>query len=128
MGFMDIFSSDTSNKIIDNVSSGIDKAWFTDEEKSDAFMKILDTKLKIALGNGNFQIAQRYLAFLFGINFLLAFWFGVAVFFLGSTEDLKSFLSLVGAFYLGWIMVAIITFYFGGGFANSLKFKKKAKA
>ena len=127
MGFIDIFSSDTSNKIIDNVSSGIDKAFFTDEEKSEANMKILETKLKIAQGNGNFQIAQRYIAFAFTINFILAFWAGVFIFFLGSGDIFKGYLSLISTFFLGWIMSSIIVFYFGGGFVNSIKFNKKLR-
>jgi len=121
MGFFDIFSSDTTDKIIDNVSSGIDKAFFTDEEKSEANKAILDTKLKIATSNGNFQIAQRYLSFMFAINFILSFWAGVAFYIFASAEKFKGFLSLISGFSMGWIMISIITFYFGGGFINSFK-------
>jgi len=58
---------------------------------------------------------------MFAVNFILSFWAGVAFYLFASDEKFRGFLSLVGVFSLGWIMIAIITFYFGGGFINSFK-------
>jgi len=121
MSFFNIFNPKTTDKLIDNVSNGIDKAFFTDEEKSIASKAILDTKLKIATSNGNFQIAQRLLALLFSVNFILSFWMCTVLYFYSSDKKFKGFLSLISDFHIGWIMLAIITFYFGGGFIGSLQ-------
>ncbi|MGB0467745.1 MAG: hypothetical protein ACPGF7_09495 [Pontibacterium sp.] len=64
-----------------------------------------------------FKVAQRYLAVLFAINYICAFWVGVGLWFTGG--DVKGFLDLMGAFWVGEIVAAIIGFYFGGGLLES---------
>ena len=61
---MGIFSwitggSDTAEKVVDNVSSGLDMMFYTDEEKSIASQKILDWKLKYASASANQSISRR---------------------------------------------------------------------
>jgi hypothetical protein len=71
-----------------------------------------------------FKIAQRYMAVLFTINFIVAFWVAVALW--SWDKDLQGFLDLMLAFNLGWIMLTIVGFYFGGGaFEGILKAKGK---
>ena len=121
MSFLDIFSSKTVDKSVDALIDSGDALFFTDEEKSKASFEILKAKIEMIKSNGNFQVAQRYLATMFGLNFILAFWIGVYLSILGDKPDYEAFIGVITAFSIGWIMVAIITFYFGGGFLNSFK-------
>ena len=125
MNFFDIFSPTTINKVVDGVIDGADALVYTDEEKAKALQLKTDTKLKMLDKFEPFKIAQRYLAFGFALNFIFAFWVGVAMLFMGETEFLTKYLELISIFQLGWIMIAIVSFYFGGGFLNTFKGFKK---
>jgi uncharacterized membrane protein len=120
-----IFSPDVVSKSVDAIINTGDVLVYTAEEKAQAYQKAVDTKLKMLQHFEPFKIAQRGLAFMFAINFLLSFWVGVAFYYFGTIEQLKGFLDLVGVFQLGWIMLAIISFYFGGGFISSMGIGKK---
>lgn len=120
----DIFSVKSVNKIVDGVYNGADKAFYTDEERADMEVKMSETKMKMLELYEPFKLAQRYLAFAFTINFILAFWVGTILFFWLPTY-LDGFLKLISVFQLGWIMLAIVSFYFGGGLMN--RFNSKVK-
>ena len=94
-----------------------------EEEKAKASQLAVDTKLKMLPLFEPFKLAQRYIALAFTVNFLLSFWVGVVLYVWFPTY-LDGFLNIVGVYQLGWIMLAIISFYFGGGFLES--FKKNA--
>jgi len=112
MGFFGrIFGSDS---VIDGAINGIDKVWFTDEEKSDYHLKMLASYEP-------FKVAQRGLGFIFAGLFGLAFVMGLVFVYLD--ESIKPILELVESFDLSMIMGLIIVFYFGGGTINSLKGK-----
>ena len=123
--FSDIFTSKSGEKTVDGIYNGIDKAFYTDEEKADMVIKQTDMKLKLLPLFEPFKLAQRFIAILFSVNFILAFWVGVVIWWFGKDEQLESFTRLIGVFNLGWIMTAIITWYFSGGVINSLKSKDK---
>ena len=57
-------SSEGISKTIDAVSSGIDMAVYTPEEKSISHQKMLDWKLKMATALGPQSLSRRVLAFL----------------------------------------------------------------
>ena len=116
-----IFSPDVVNKTVDAIVDSGDALFYTDEEKSVAAQKAIDTKLKMLPLFEPFKIAQRYIAFGFTLNFIVAFWVAVAFYAFGDKKLLDGFLIIVTTFQLGWIMLAIIGFYFGGGFADSMK-------
>lgn len=67
-----------------------------------------------------FKIAQRYLAVMFSATFLLCFVGSLVcvVADIGQPEQIK---ALVNEWWIGEIMLAIIGFYFGGGFLESRK-------
>jgi hypothetical protein len=71
-----------------------------------------------------FKLAQRYLALMFTVCFL-----GTFVLVMGMTlagkGDIESVKAVLGDFYIGESMMIILGFYFGGGFAESLKAVKK---
>lgn len=118
-----IFTPDIATKAVDGIYNGIDKAIYTDEEKAIAAQKQLDTKLKLLPLFEPFKIAQRVIAILFTINFILWVWVGIALY-LYLPDRLNGFIDLLIAFNIGWIMTAIIGWYFTGGVINSWKGKK----
>jgi len=123
MSFFDIFSPISVNKVVDAVIDSGDALVYTGQEKAKALQLKTETKIKMLKGFETFKIAQRYLAFGFALNFIFAFWVGVAL--LLSDFKLKEYLQLISIFQFGWIMIAIVSFYFGGGFVNSFKGVKK---
>jgi hypothetical protein len=73
-----------------------------------------------------FKVAQRYLALMFSFTFLSCF-----VLVLGMTlageADIDGVRQVIGEFYIGEIMLAIIVFYFGGGFTEGALASRKKK-
>jgi hypothetical protein len=107
-----IFGSD---KAISKGLDLIDDIWDTDEEKVAARVNLLKAYEP-------FKLAQRYIAFAFTGVFLACFFLalGMNQFGFGDLEGLK---QIMGEFKIGYIMLAIVGFYFGGGMFNSLKGK-----
>ncbi len=104
-------------KLADAVIDTGDAIFFTDEEKA-------KMKLELLKHYEPFKLAQRLLSLIFAINFIVAFWVGV-VFFVWFPNLASGFLGLVKAYDLGWIMLAIVSFYFTGGVINTVKGIKK---
>ena len=100
-------------KLTDALIDSGDALVFTDEEK--AKMKIELLKHYVP-----FKLAQRLLSLIFTINFIIAFWVGVALF-IWYPNLASGFLGLVKAYDLGLIMLAIVSFYFTGGVINGLR-------
>lgn len=71
-----------------------------------------------------FKVAQRYIALIFTITFVSSY-----ILVLGLTMagigDIAAVKNVLSEFYIGPIMLAIIGFYFGGGFAESIKGSKE---
>lgn len=143
---MGIFSKifgvqDTAKEIVNATISTGDKLFFTDEERSDAKQKVMEYYPTLLRAYEPFKLAQRILAmwfsFIYGIAFLVGL---VMVLFNVYTKyqalkagipldkivllDLQPLLNLIAAFSVGTIVLAIIGFYFGGGFLESLKRSK----
>ena len=91
----------------------IDEAWDTDEEKAAA-------KIAMLKAYEPFKLAQRYIAFAFTFIFLTCFLLALAMNQFGF-GDLSGLKEIMGEFKIGYIMLAIVSFYFGGGMFNSLK-------
>ena len=104
------------NKLTDAIIDSGDALVFTDEEKA-------KMKLELLKHYEPFKLAQRLLSLIFTINFILAFWVGVALF-IWYPNLAGGFLGLVKAYDLGWIMLAIVSFYFTGGIINGISNKK----
>ncbi len=121
--FSSLFSGDTINKTVDAVIDTGDALVYTDEEKAKALQLATETKMKMLSHYEPFKIAQRYIALMFTFNFIISFWVGVLIYFAYPLK-FDNFLGLIKSFELGWIMLAIISFYFGGGFLNSIGGKK----
>ena len=70
-----------------------------------------------------FKLAQRYLALMFAFTFLLCFAITLGMTLAGK-GDIDGVKSILGDFWIGEIMLVIVSFYFGGGLAESIKGKK----
>lgn len=113
-----------SGKVIEKGLDLIDDAFETDAEKRESKT---NAKISLMKAYAPFKIAQRWLAVLFGVNFVLSFWVAVALWAAG--RDMQGFLDIMTAFNLGWIMLTIVMFYFGGGLAESAgRMVKKGKS
>jgi len=107
----------------DVISKGmdlIDDAFTSDVE-------IIETKTKsktdLLLAYAPFKIAQRYLALMFGLSYLGAFWLCIIMFFMD--KDMSPIIEIMKVFSISIIMTAIIGFYFGGGFVEGIMNKRK---
>lgn len=128
----------SSEKMIDNVSSGVDKAFYTDQEKREGWERL-------ARLYEPFKIAQRYIAF--GLFFMISIMMILAVvvrlsgfWFEPTPQELK--LISEGSyipFYIAtseWIVLQVyklffepflwaVVFYYGGGATEGLVEKWK---
>lgn len=96
-----LFSSD---KLIDNITSGVDKMVLTTEEKLDNFKELLQLYAP-------FKIAQRFCMLIFCIPYAICWTITfIAGFWIKNEPMLK---TLDGD--MGTIVITIVVFYFGGG-------------
>jgi len=111
-----------SQKIIDAGISGIDKAFYTEEERADNIAKGMTLKAMLLKAYEPFKIAQRFLALIYGIPYVTA-WFGTfaASFFVDDSVQME----LLKNSDMATANLIILGFYFGGGAAESI-FKYKA--
>ena len=74
------------------------------------------SKAKIDLMNAYapFKLAQRYIALIFTITFVLSFVLVMALTMAGI-GDIEAIRGVLSEFYIGEIMMTIVLFYFGGG-------------
>ncbi len=70
-----------------------------------------------------FKLAQRYLALMFTAVFLAMFVL-VTGMSLAGHGDIEAIKQIIGDFWIGEIMLVIVSFYFGGGLAESVRAKK----
>ena len=121
-GIKSIFTT-SPDKVLDmasGVGTWINDANFTEEEKSKANQKFLDFKLKWVNATQGQNLARRYCALIFGLNYIAAFQVCLWSLFANFVKNdaitgvvfVSSIVDLSVAFKLGWIMVAIISFYF----------------
>jgi hypothetical protein len=107
----------------DVISKGmdlIDDAFESDEEKRESKTK---AKIDLMKAYAPFKIAQRYLALMFGATYLFSFFLVLTLTLLGHSVD--QVFDVLEEFKVGWIMMTIIMFYFGGGMVESIGNAKK---
>ena len=133
MGFLDWFKTsskavDMADKVVDGAIAGIDKLFFTDEEKADmsqkAFELWIELQRAIAGESSIRSITRRILAILIMGSFLLML---LAAAFIWIFNPLWSKFILEVAGNLSNLVLAIGIFYFGyyavGGVVRSFKAK-----
>jgi hypothetical protein len=104
----------------------IDAIHTSDEEEINAKAK---AKVDLLGAYAPFKIAQRYLAVMFTVVFLFIMLNGIlgALYGVVDMKSVNEAKDFANDMWLGEIMLAIISFYFGGGFIESINRKGGAK-
>jgi hypothetical protein len=120
MGFLGLFGKpdkalDIAEKATSGIAAGIDKMFFTNEEKAEAAQKVMDTHLKMieatASENTVRSKTRRYLALMIIGTFLYLLVFGAMIFrfdpgwakhSLGCAKSLSPMAFAIGVFYFGY--------------------------
>jgi len=83
-----------------------------------------EAKVRLIQAYEPYKLAQRYLALLFTFTFLGCFVLVLGMTLFGET-DIDNVRSVISEFWIGEIMMVIVSFYYGGGVVESIKRKKK---
>lgn len=115
-----------TGNVIEKGMELIDAIHTSDEEEIQAKAK---AKVDLLGAYAPFKIAQRYLAVMFTIVFLFIMLNGIlgALYGVVDMEAVNEAKNFANDMWLGEIMLAIISFYFGGGFIESINRKGGAK-
>lgn len=122
-GIKTIFSS-SPDKALDaakGVGNFIDESFFTDQEKSEAHMKLLDWKLRWLHATQGMNLARRVLSYMFCGTFIGTFILCIISLLMGHFlgQDvmplIDKIIELAEAFKLGYITITIVVFYYGKG-------------
>ena len=89
----------------------IDSMHTSDEEEIAAKSK---AKTDLLGAYAPFKVAQRYLALMYSITYLVCF-FIVLICTLKGVGDTDEVVAVMDAFKIGWIALTIVAFYFAGG-------------
>jgi hypothetical protein len=114
-----------TEKVIDAGMNGIDKAFYTDEEKAEDKLRRMQMKTALLKAYEPFKVAQRLLALIFSIPYVIA-WFSllIASFFMDVDKQFKFLIESDMAL----AVLIILGFYFLGGASESIfKFRTKIK-
>lgn len=120
-------SSDVIKQAADGIYNGVDKAWYTDEEKAEGFLALLQAYEP-------FKLAQRLLMLTMCVPFAVAFLLSILMVivspFVGNAlgkemeEAARLALELMGDV-IGTPVAIIVGFYFGGGAVEGIVAKMK---
>ena len=121
---------ETAGKVVDGVLSGVDKLFFTDEEKTEASQKAMDSIysfIKTTMDESSIRsITRRILAVMIVFTFLFLLVFGAFLYFLNPAWSAR---VLECAATLSNLVLAVSVFYFGpyqvGGMISEIKGGKK---
>ncbi len=127
MAIMNIFGKILgSKKVIDSAISGIDKSIFTTEEKADYMLTFLKAYEP-------FKVAQRFIALIVLIPFMLIFLVSVGLLIYGGIAESDIVIKTAKEIMqfnidtLEWIVITIVAFYFAGGTINTFKSFSRTK-
>lgn len=116
-----------SGEVIANGIKLIDDLHTSTEEELAAKSK---AKTDLLGAYAPFKVAQRYLALMFTITYLLSFFICLLMVLAAEAFTKADVIGLLGEFYIGEIMLTIVGFYFAGGaiegVVNRIKAKKEA--
>lgn len=119
-----------SATIIEKGIDLIDEAFDSTEEKAEAEATVIKAKTKaktdLLSAYAPFKVAQRYLALIFTLLFAFIMINGIlgALYGWVNLNNVNQALQFANKMWLGEIMLAIISFYFGGGFIESINRKE----
>lgn len=104
-------AGDNTGKIVDGITSGLDKLVYTEEEKADTRVKILDFKLKWAEITANQSPARRMIALIVTAMWSVLIIVGVVAEALGKSEFAEYCFAVLSD-NVNYSFLAIIAFYF----------------
>ncbi|SFP60574.1 hypothetical protein [Hydrogenimonas thermophila] len=122
-----------AKEIVEDGLKMIDEAFYTDEEKAQDKLVLLEKKSELKIKQLEayhpYKKTQRFLALSFVFIYLFIMLNGVVGQLYGvvSIDDVKNALKFANEMWLGEIVLIIITFYFGGGAAEGILEKMKGK-
>jgi len=134
MGFLSFLTGsskamDTAGNVVDGAIAGIDKLWFTDEEKAEASGKVLGLvleRVKMAIGESSVRsMTRRLVALTFCIPFVVMSLFAIAIY--KFDKEWATF-ALSVAVSWKYIMVAIVLWFFGSYGIGYIMDRKKGKS
>lgn len=111
-----------SGEVIKRGMDLIDDMHTSDTESIEAKTK---AKTNLLSAYAPFKVAQRYLALIFAVTFVGSFLLVLGMT-LAGIGDIDAVRKVLAEFQIGWIMLTIVGFYFGGGaFEGIIKSKPK---
>lgn len=125
-----VFGSDS---VIQKAGDLIDEAFYTDSEKAEDKKEMTKFKAEHRINLMNayapFKVAQRVIAFGFVFVFLFIMLNGVigALYGFIPMENVDKARDFADKMWLGEIIIMIVSFYFGGGLAESIRKKPEGK-
>jgi len=113
-GLSDIFGStkvaaDVVKTAAEGISEGLDKAWYTKEEASEMFFKLIDRAYD---ENGVRNITRRWMAWTLTGWVLLAATMCLVAAAFHHGDFIDEVLKIVDGFYIGWAFAAAVAFFF----------------
>jgi len=108
----------------DVISKGLDLIDDIHSSETELIEAKSKAKTQLMQSYAPFKIAQRYLALMFGLSYVTAFWLCIGLVFLDKPMD--PVIQVMEVFSISMIMLIIVTFYFGGGLAEGVISKRKA--
>ena len=110
----------------DVITKGFDLIDSMHTSETEAIEAKAKAKTDLLTAYAPFKIAQRYIALMFSGTFLFSF-FLVLSLTIAGIGDIASIKAVLSEFYIGEIMLTIVVFYFGGGFAEGAMNARKPK-
>jgi len=104
-----------SGKVIEKGLELIDDLHTSDVEMVESKNK---AKIDLMQAYAPFKIAQRYMALMFGGTYISTYLLVIGMTFTG--QDVTPVKDILQEFQIDWIMLSIVGFYFGSGFADSI--------
>jgi len=126
-GLLGVIGSILGNdKVMSKGMDLIDDAFESDEEKRESKTK---AKIDLLKAYAPFKVAQRYLALSFMVMYGISFFLVLGLTLFGEAQtQIDAIFKVLDQFKVGWIVMTIIVFYFGGGLTESIgRVKKKDK-
>jgi len=119
------------SEIIKKGAELLDEAFYTDEEKAKDKEKLIQlkaqAKVDLLKAYHPFKVTQRILAIMFVGSYVFIMLNGIIGSLYGviDMQKVKEAMDFADSMNLGLITMAIVSFYFGGGFVESFKRTKQ---
>lgn len=128
---------DLANKAADGLTNGLDKIWYTEEEKAETALKRLDVGVKFAdlhlklveatANESTTRSITRRIVAIFIMIMTCVMMLSIAVSYYFSVDYAKFLLLLSDKFWMGASFFSVVVFFFGNHFVSGAIGKIKGK-